>query len=648
MKPRRPSRVRLTSPMHPALASLAEACFSKPEYRFGWKAGKVAIPGALPLYDCFAAPCIHACPVNQKVPAYLAAQGAGRSAEALALILSDNPLPTITGTLCDHVCQERCSRLDYEGPVLIRDVKLKAARGARLPAAAPAMPGQDLPATAVVGAGPAGLACAHFLALAGLPVTVFDASPGPGGVPANVIPGFRIERSTLAADIDRIASLGAEFVFGKRIDSLDQLTSKGFKQAFIAVGAESARPLPLKGSGVKTASALDFLSAFGAGKESGFAGIRHVIVAGGGNTACDAVRAASRLPGLMSVVLAYRRTRVEMPADREELENALAEASALARAERTGEASPESPDATVLFELSLPESASPGSVTLRRMKLGPKDASGRRSPKPTKESFELPCDLLVSAVGEEPDRKVLAGFGVSIGADGLPAVDCDTLESGCPGVYVGGDARKGPGSIIAAEADGRKAARAIARTAGIATPESDYASPALDNGRLARRGLILGSLPAGDPGFAAREAERCLACDSACLRCVEVCPNRANLYLEIGRPFGQDAQILHVDALCNECGNCGFFCPWDGEPFAGKPTLFDSKADLDASKNAGFAFVREAGTVFLVLRDIVAGSVARLDEASWNGVSSLPGQSAMVAVAREVYRRHSYLLEDKR
>jgi len=115
-----------------ALESLAAAALERPEYRKGWKSGTVSMAGKLPLHDCFAAPCVEACPVNQKVPAYVAAQGAGRSEEALAAILSDNPLPHITGLLCDHVCQEHCSRLDYEGPVRIRDMKLAAARAATM------------------------------------------------------------------------------------------------------------------------------------------------------------------------------------------------------------------------------------------------------------------------------------------------------------------------------------------------------------------------------------------------------------------------------------------------------------------------------------------------------------------------------------
>ena len=622
-----------------ALDALAEAALERPEYRKEWKTGKVSIKGALPLYDCFAAPCVQACPVNQKVPAYIAAQGAGLSDQALATILSDNPLAHITGTLCDHVCQEHCSRLDYEGSVAIRDVKLVAAQSANLTSA-------PLPEslcvtggkTAVIGAGPAGLACAWHLAQARHGVKVFDAGSAPGGVPANVIPGFRISREAIGADVGRVAAMGVEFEFERNIASLDELRAEGFTSFFVATGADAAKAMELRGSGVETIHALDFLKRFGAEGPEAFKGIRHVVVAGGGNTACDAVRAATRIAGIKSVKLSYRRTRAEMPADREELENAVAEAAAMEGA-GTVSLSP-------LLELTLPEEARPGILVMKKMSLGEKDASGRRSPVSTRETFDLPCDLLVTAIGEEPDTALLGGFGIESGRNRLPVADASTMETGVEDLYVGGDARRGPASIIAAEADGRSAARSILAKEGFALPVQDYAVPRLDKAKLARRGEILSSLEPDDPGFAAREAERCLACDSACLRCVEVCPNRANMFIETGKPFSQDAQILHLDRLCNECGNCGFFCPWDGNPYSGKPTLFDSQAELEASKNAGFAFVSEGGLPWLALRIEVGGQSCRLDYSSWNGVASIPGAVSMVALAREVYRNHHYLLEE--
>ncbi len=623
------------SPDAAALVALAESVFQKPEYRKNWKAGTARIDRKLPLFDCFAAPCVEACPVNQKAPAYIASLGKGNAAEALAAILSDNPLPHITGVLCDHVCQENCSRVDYEGPVRIRDVKLAAARAASIPAQTlPSSPHAAEGMTAIVGAGPAGLACAHHLALAGHKVTVFDSDPGSGGVPANVIPAFRISREEIAADIERISRLGVEFSLGKRIQSLEQLKRKGFTTFFMAVGAPKPREMDIAGQGVRIMDALEFLRLAANPTKGEFAGIRDIVVAGGGNTACDAVRVATRLPSIHSVKLSYRRTRREMPADREELENALAEAGRLQE--------------KVLIELSLPESARDQHISLRMMKLGEKDASGRRSPVPTDVTTDIPCDLLVAAVGESPDPDILAAFGIECGAGGKPVVDPVTLETATKGLYIGGDALRGPSSIIAAEADGRRAARAILSSLHLSVPEEACAAPAISAHKLAQRGILLPSLPFDDPDFAGREAERCLACESACLRCVEVCPNRANLFISSGAPFAQDAQILHVDRLCNECGNCGFFCPFSGEPFNGKPTLFDHAEDLAASRNAGFAFETAEGLPSLLVRLEVGGEPSRFDYAAWNGANALPEARGMTALAREVYRNHAYLLEEER
>ncbi len=641
-----------------ALSALAAAARTKAEYRKDWKQGRASIAAKLPVFDCFAAPCIEACPVNQKVPAYIAAAAAGESAQALATILSDNPLPHITGVLCDHVCQEHCSRVDYEGSVRIRDVKLACARACSLPDSAAAIATRLAPETAdkaaafgkvaVVGAGPAGLACAHHLALAGIAVTIFERAQRPGGVPVNVIPKFRIAREDIAADIDRIESLGVKFEFGKRVSGAAELKEAGFSAVFLGIGADSARSLGLAGSGIREIDALEFLETL-SGEPAAYAGSKHVVVAGGGNTAMDAVRSATRIPGVRSVKLSYRRTVAEMPADREELENALAEANALATA--SGAAG------GCFLELSLPESAAPGLLTLRKMKLGDRDASGRRSPVPSDETFALPCDILVAAIGESPDRAALESFGVAVGTDGRPVADPATM-SAAPGIYVGGDARRGPASIISAEADGRRAAYAILRTAGIEPPAAGYVAPAADAEKLAARGQTIPSLDPADPDFVAREAERCLACDSACLRCVEVCPNRANAFVAVGAPFAQGLQIVHVDRLCNECGNCGVFCPWEGEPFRGKPTLFDTAAELEASTNAGFAFVAAPpastpapGMVAstgnsapdLALKTATGAPVHVYSHAEWNG-ASLPATAApMAALARAVWRDHRYL-----
>jgi putative selenate reductase len=627
-----------------ALERLAEGALARPEYRGPWKGGDARIAKGLPLFDCFAAPCIEACPVRQKAPEYIGLQAEGRSEEGFDSILGDNPLPFITGTLCDHVCQEACSRNDYEGSVEIRAVKLVCARSAgagRRPMTPARSRGQSFPGkVAAIGAGPAGLSCAYHLALAGVPVTVFDEAPSPGGVPANVIPRFRIPREDLAADIDRIRSLGAEFRPLSRVESLEALRAQGYSAFFACTGAPLARELQIEGSSFPIVDALAFLaaasrtSAGGAGAAASawpYGQSRHVVVAGGGNTAMDAARVALRLPGIETVRLSYRRTREEMPADEEELRNAIEEGCRL-------------------MELSLPERGYDGHegprLSLRIMELGERDPSGRRSPRPTERTESVDCDLLVLAIGERPDASLLASLGLACGPNGLPSFDPETQESSRKGLYVGGDAARGPSSIISAVADGRRAAYAMLKAAGIEPSASPYVPPPPDRSKLALRGEFAESLPPASPGFAAREAERCLRCDSACLRCVEVCPNRANFALPVAvdSTLSQSLQIIHIDELCNECGNCGVFCPYEGEPYRGKPTLFADREAMELSDNAGVCFGdgtnAKAGPA-LLLREERGGEVRKLEFARWSAEGEC---GPMGTLARTIWREQRYLV----
>ncbi len=621
-----------------ALRKLAQSALERPEYRREWKSGGGFIKRRLPEFDCFAAPCVEACAVNQKAPEYIRLAASGASREALESILADNPLPFITGTLCDHVCQEACNRNDYEGSVEIRGVKLACARAASIPAVKPSRNPAFQGKVAVIGAGPAGLSCAHHLALEGVDVTVFDKAAAPGGVPANVIPNFRIPREDIAKDMDRIRSLGVEFRFGTEIRDLAALKAQGFTKFFVAVGAPSPRELSLKGSGVEVVDALEFLANCGTDPKR-YSSARHIVVAGGGNTAMDGVRSAARLEGIRSVRLSYRRSLAEMPADKEELRNALEEGGAV-NAKGAG-------GAPVLVELSLPERAEKGKLELRLMELGERDASGRRAPKPSAKTVTVDCDLLVAAVGESPDRALLSLFGIACGEDGRPLHDPVT-QATPNGLYVGGDAASGPASIIAASAEGRRAAYAMLRAAGVEPRTRAYAPPPADPAKLAARGRLVAPLAPRDPGFVAGEAERCLACDSACLRCVEVCPNRANFAIPFAAAeasLSQSIQIVHVDDLCNECGNCGVFCPYEGEPYRDKPTLFSRREKLAASRNAGFAFAAGdgAGTANIDgrvwLRREVDGPIEEL------GGSRLESESSpMALLAKTVRDKHSYLI----
>ena len=625
-----------SSPDTAKLAALAEAALADEAYRGDYKKGEVVIKKSLPMTDCFAAPCIEACPAAQKPPAYMKALAKGDAKKALSIVLADNPLPFITGVLCDHQCMYACARIDYEGSVAIRDMKLACARATTIPAVAkPAVSGKGK--TAVFGAGPAGLACAHYLALDGYPVAVFDKAASAGGVPAGVIPAFRIAREDIAADIDRIKSLGAEFSFSwsGTID-LAALKAQGYTSFVVATGAPVPRELPLAGSGIKVIDALEFLESAHHGSgyfAPGAPALRSVVVAGGGNTAMDASRVASRLPGKPKVAILYRRTRAEMPADIEEFEAALA-------------------DGVVYNQLALPESAKPGTggssatLTVRHMNLGEPDSSGRRSPVPSEKTSEMPCDLIVAAVGEIPDAALLSSLGIAVKKDGRPEADAQTMATATAGVYVTGDARRGPSSIIAAEADGRKAAYAILSGAGVEPTVEKLVPPAPEYEALSHRGDLLQPAKPTDPDFIQREAERCLSCGSACLRCVEVCPNRANFAMPVAvnGVFRQAIQIVHVDDLCNECGNCGFFCPYDGRPYEGKPTLFSSEEDLRASGNAGFAFIGPKDKPNLAIRtDMGAGSpVTIMAYDSWKSAATMG--SPMITIAKTILENHRYLV----
>ena len=619
------------------LAELAERSLKDSYYRSDYKQGHTRIAKALPLTDCFAAPCVNACPAHQEAPRYIKALGKGEAEQALAIVLRDNPLPHITGVLCDHVCMTSCSRVDYEGPVQIRAVKLETARSANLLVQKPVKaeePDKALGKVAVWGAGPGGLACAHFLAQAQISVTIFDRADAIGGIPSRIIPRFRISRSDIMADIERIKSLGVHFSLqAPSAPDWEELQQEGYTALVLATGASQGRKLGLSGEGIPQVHALDFLEA--AHAKEAYAGnhpyqmVKSVAVVGGGNTAMDAARMAIRLPGKPAVHILYRRSLAEMPADREEFQAALEEG-------------------VRYHPLSLPEAITkPGLLRVRTMKLGKQDEGGRRQSEPTEETWELSCDLIISAIGELPDSELFTRLGIPLWAtgpkQGLPQVDERTMESPRPGIFVIGDARRGPASIISAEADGRDAAFTIIRRLGREPERLALPKPAIDREALSRRGEILESLPPDNGDFAEREAARCLSCGAACLRCVEVCPNRANVALPVptgpGIPVEQALQIIHLDDLCNQCGNCGFFCPYDGKPYEDKPTLFSSEAALDGSGNPGFVFLTKHDLVF---RSAHPGSVPkRLEYDEWFSRSAT---DPLLFLARQILTEHPYLI----
>ena len=500
------------------------------------------------LVDCFTPPYKAGCPIGQDIPEYIELCRQGDYAAALKVILEKNPLPFITGTICAHHCMDKCTRNFYERSVQIRDTKLVAAeRGyskvmAQLKTPTPVYDGKKV---AVIGGGPTGMAAAYFCARAGVPTTLFEREAALGGVVRYVIPDFRISDEAIERDAALMRKMGVEVLLSTPAPSVEELKRQGYTHILFAVGAWKPGRLDIPGN-VKPVIA--WMRAVKAGQRET---LGHVAVVGGGNTAMDAARLALRA-GAESSTLVYRRTKKYMPADAEELELAMA-------------------DGVKFLELVSPVEQKDGKLLCRKMKLGEPDASGRRSPVDTGETVEIPCDTVISAVGERVDDDELAAYGIHVGEKGRPS-----FATNLPGVYTAGDVFRGPATVVEGIADAAAFAEEVVGHAHeAAIPEK--AIPSRES-CIAKKGVLCES--------AKREGDRCLACNTVCQVCADVCPNRANVVIAL--PDGR-RQILHVDRMCNECGNCAVFCPYDSAPYKEKFTLFHDRAGFDESPdNQGF------------------------------------------------------------
>ena len=511
----------------------------------------------VPLIDCFTAPCREGCPIHQDIPAYLMRVKAGKYDEALEIITKRNALPFITGTICSHRCQDKCMRNAYEESVYIRSAKLKAAEGgfaAVLPTLKPGAPVAGVK-VAVIGGGPAGLSAAFFLGRAGADVTVFERKNELGGIVRHVIPAFRISDEAIENDVALAKAVGAKFELGVEVKDVQSLFAQGYTHVILATGAWMPGRAGL--SYGDEMDVIDFLEAAKKAPETLKLGA-DVVVIGGGNTAMDAARAAKRIPGVENVRLVYRRTKRYMPADQEELEFALE-------------------DGVEFMELLAPVGVKDGVLTCHVMELGAPDASGRRSPVDTGRVVEVPATTVIAAVGEKVDTGLYTANGLAVDNRGKAVVDAETLESSVKHVYVIGDGQKGPGTVVEAIADATKAAKAIVPFDTESEVEknvnADYDAP------LAKRGDLCTDCKSCDD-------LRCLGCATVCETCTEVCPNRANVAIRV--PGMRMRQIVHVDGMCNECGNCATFCPYDSRPYKDKFTLFWSEEDFNNSENEGF------------------------------------------------------------
>ena len=510
---------------------------------------------AVPLVGCYTAPCEDTCPIHQDIVTYVKLAGEGKMDEAFQVILDKNALPFITGTICAHACMGACTRNFYETPVQIRDTKLAAATaGYSAGLAALKVTGDCGKNVAVVGGGPAGMAAAYYLARAGAKVTLFEKRELLGGVVRYIIPDFRIADEAIDKDVSLLLKLGVNIQTGKEISDVAQLR-ESYDAVVLAVGA--CEPGTLRLEAGETMNALDFLEKFN--RENGQVAVgKNVVVVGGGNTAMDTARAAKKTAGVENVYLVYRRTKRYMPADEEELLLAVE-------------------DGVEFRELLAPVKLESGQLTCRKMVLGEVDASGRRSVTETEEEVQIPADTVIVAVGEKVPTEYYKNCGLAVDERGRVKVDSKTLESGIAGVYVIGDGLYGPAVVVKGMANAKAAAEAIvgAEVSTLCGQSSDKAAIYEKKGVLAE--------PCSDKP----ESSRCLGCATVCENCVDVCPNRANVSIKV--PELEMAQVIHVDYMCNECGNCNSFCPYASAPYQGKFTLFANEADMADSKNDGFA-----------------------------------------------------------
>jgi len=477
----------------------------------------------------FKAPCTHICPVGLDVPGYVTLVAENRFDEAYDLIMEKNPLPGICGRVCTHPCESKCRRVQIDEPISIRTLKRFVTdymgNGGRMKKKEP-KPVLTKAPVAIIGAGPAGLTASYFLSLKGHPVTVFEKLPKPGGMLTYGIPEYRLPREIIAQEIEDIKAHGVEIKCGVDVGkdvTVDGLFQQGFKAVFIGVGTQTSYTLGIDGENLSgVLPGVEFLRDINLGKlkEADYKG-KSAAVIGGGNTAIDAARTLLRL-GAKEVFLVYRRTRDEMPANSEEIDEAFKEG-------------------VVPYFLCAPQKiAGKGKVEkllCKRCSLGDFDKSGRRRPDPVDGTeFSLQVDFVVPAIGQSAELKGIADESTGVKANrGYISVNKWNMATDRPGVFAGGDAIGEEATVVWAMRSGAKAAMEIDKYLGgdgvmiekvrVASEISSIPIEMKDEIEVEKRGaqeLLAyttrkGSFSETELGFkkgiAVKEASRCLHCD---------------------------------------------------------------------------------------------------------------------------------------
>ena len=529
-------------------------------------------------------PCQMACPAGIDVPTYLSLIAEGKDAEAIEVIRRDNPLPWVCGLVCTRPCEMMCVRARIDAPVSIKFLKGFAAERAMshgLYANPPQKPlnGKKV---CVVGAGPAGLSAAYYLALMGYSVRILESLPVPGGMLMVGIPRYRLPREIIDREVAMIQALGVEIryntVFGKDI-SLESLRKEGFGAFFLAIGAHKSYQLGLDGEaeykGKGVIDSVVFLKNVALGQR--IVPGNRVVIIGGGNVAIDAARTSLRL-GAREVTIAYRRTRSEMPADVEEVEHAEEEG--------------------VNFAFLTIPTAIEGNgekvtgLACLRGELVKKEDSDRLYPMPVEGSdFILEADAVISAIGQFVDTGGMDAFQkVHWTRRGTIEVNHASMETAQPGVFAAGDAVTGPATVIEAIGGGKRAAEAIdryfngmpqprmprvpvryRREAPLEMPASTkmvLKRPEMPMLNIDRRRTTFQQAELGyTENMVREEARRCLRCDICrrCGKCVEICRDKMGInalqfgYMDFDNP--EETDFRKTAENCIACGACVANCP---------------------------------------------------------------------------------------
>ena len=410
-----------------------------------------AIPAAFGIKKLDRAPCTLTCPAEINVQGYVQLIKMGKYEEAIKLIMERLPLPGVLGRVCPHPCESKCRRAELDEAVAICNLKRFAADQVDLSAIAPPLVEAKSDRVAIIGSGPAGLACAYHLALKGYRPTIFEALPKAGGMLRVGIPDYRLPKDILDREIDNILRLGVELKTDTALGrdfTLDELLEEGYKAVFLGIGCHVGKPLGIPGEDAEgVIQGVEFLRRANL-KEPLTVGKRLAVI-GGGNVAIDVACTARRLGSEVTIV--YRRSREEMPAFAHEVEQATCEGVEIVYLA--------APLKTV--------TGKDGKVTgliCQKMELGEADASGRRRPVPIEGAeFELPVDMVVPAIGQEAAQGPLGACGVKLSRWGTIEVNEVTYETSRPGVFAAGDVHTGPWIAIEAVGGGIEAAESIDR-----------------------------------------------------------------------------------------------------------------------------------------------------------------------------------------